>query len=380
MTTNKKPSILYVDDERSNLEAFTASYRRYYDIHTANSAKEAINILNNNKIELIITDQRMPEMTGVQFLEAVVPTHANSIRMILTGFTDVDAIIKAINNGLILRYITKPWDEMELKNIIDVGIQIYRQEQKNQNLLEELKTLTVKQEETIGVFQCFVPKTVIDAVMLENEDELLAKAEERVISILFVDMHAFTSLSEKLQSKALLDFLSAFFSMVIDIVTRHEGHVYKIMGDGLLIIFGAPVSTMYNQENAANAALEIVKNLPAFNEQHAQKMNFETNVGISITTGDALVGHNVSRHYISYSVLGDIIHRAFRIEELTRGMSNTILVDEPSYTFLKDEFKFETSDTLKLESNEKRIYKLVSTHEKSATPQAENNRSTDKTS
>src|SRR6185312_5301415 len=108
--SNKKFSVLYIDDESHNLTAFMAEFRRYYNVFTTTSAREAIGILQKNDIDVIITDQRMPEMTGVQFLEAVISEFPNPVRMILTGFSDIDAITKAINTGSVLRYITKPWD------------------------------------------------------------------------------------------------------------------------------------------------------------------------------------------------------------------------------------------------------------------------------
>ena len=126
-----KPHILYVDDEENNLVALKAAFRRYYQIHTAKSAREGIAILKQHPVELIVTDQRMPEMTGVQFLEAVIPDYPDAIRMVLTGFSDVEAIIKAINTGRVFRYITKPWDEQELKMTIDGALSLFREQQEN---------------------------------------------------------------------------------------------------------------------------------------------------------------------------------------------------------------------------------------------------------
>ena len=119
MNDKTKPAILYVDDEPANLESFVAGFRRHYTIYTSTSAIGAVEILKKHKVLLILTDQRMPEMTGVQFLEAIIPEYPNPVRMILTGFSDVEAITKAINSGSVLRYLTKPWDERELRIAID---------------------------------------------------------------------------------------------------------------------------------------------------------------------------------------------------------------------------------------------------------------------
>lgn len=122
-----KPHILYVDDEPDNLTVFKSTFRRDYKIHLANSAHEGVEILKENpQIEAIITDQRMPEVTGVEFLESILPNYPNPIRMILTGFSDVEDIIDAINKGQVARYITKPWDKEELKKTIDQAIEVNR--------------------------------------------------------------------------------------------------------------------------------------------------------------------------------------------------------------------------------------------------------------
>ena len=135
----EKPHVLYVDDEPDNLTVFKSTFRRFYKIHTANSALEGIEILKENpQIEVIITDQRMPETTGVEFLEKILPDHPKAARMILTGFSDVEAIIDSINKGQVYRYITKPWNKDELQNTIDNAIQKHRQNNQNSELSADI--------------------------------------------------------------------------------------------------------------------------------------------------------------------------------------------------------------------------------------------------
>lgn len=140
MTYKKSlPPILYVDDETDNLTVFNSAFRRYYEIHLASSGREGLEIMKKHKIQLIITDQRMPEMTGIQFLENVILDYPNCILMILTGFSDIEAIIQAINTGRVYRYITKPWNKEELKINIDKGLETYHLREQNRSLIESLK-------------------------------------------------------------------------------------------------------------------------------------------------------------------------------------------------------------------------------------------------
>ena len=113
-----KPNVLYVDDEEENLMVFKSAFRRNYNISIANSAMAARELLNENTFDVIISDQRMPGITGVEFLKGL-PDEPDNIRMILTGFSDMEAIIDAMNSGKIYKYITKPWQRMELQKVID---------------------------------------------------------------------------------------------------------------------------------------------------------------------------------------------------------------------------------------------------------------------
>jgi len=137
--TRSLPPILYVDDEQDNLTVFNSAFRRDYDVYLAKSGVEGLEILKKHQIQLIITDQRMPEMTGIQFLERIIPEYPDCIRMILTGFSDIEAIIQAINTGRVYRYITKPWSREELKINIDKALETYHLREQNRQLIEDLK-------------------------------------------------------------------------------------------------------------------------------------------------------------------------------------------------------------------------------------------------
>lgn len=129
--TDNKFNILYVDDEEFNLTSFKAIFRRDYNVFTATSGKLGLEILKQNEIHLIITDQRMPDMTGVEFLESVAEDYMFVRRIIITGFSDIEAIIRAINKGNIYRYITKPWDVNDLKITIQNALNAYKTDRAN---------------------------------------------------------------------------------------------------------------------------------------------------------------------------------------------------------------------------------------------------------
>jgi response regulator RpfG family c-di-GMP phosphodiesterase len=129
---------LYVDDEENNLLAFKASFRRYFNIFTAISAKDAKVILSEHEIQVLITDQRMPEVLGTELLEQAVIDYPDQIRILLTGFSDIDALKDAINKGQIYRYLEKPWNDEALKKTIQDAFQIYALKKKAQYHSEQL--------------------------------------------------------------------------------------------------------------------------------------------------------------------------------------------------------------------------------------------------
>src|SRR5262245_57722381 len=114
MPDKTKPPILIVDDEPEILFSLRGLLRLQFEVQTATSGEEALRILRERPVHVIMTDQRMPEMTGVELLRRAQGTCPEAIRMIFTGYSDIKAVIDAINKGQIFRYITKPWDPDEL--------------------------------------------------------------------------------------------------------------------------------------------------------------------------------------------------------------------------------------------------------------------------
>ncbi len=140
MEENQKIHVLYVDDEENNLIAFKASFRRDFTIFTAISALEAKEILAKNEIHILITDQRMPVTTGSELLAQAVKDYPDQIRILLTGFSDMEALKDAINLGQIYCYLQKPWNDEELKTTINKAFEIYRTKREKDELTGTLKT------------------------------------------------------------------------------------------------------------------------------------------------------------------------------------------------------------------------------------------------
>lgn len=122
----RKPKMLVVDDEPDNLDLLYRTFRRDFNVLRAESGIVALEVLaKEGEVAVIISDQRMPEMKGTEFLSKTVPQFPDTMRIILTGFTDVEDLVEAINSGQVYKYITKPWDPNELKAVVQRAVETY---------------------------------------------------------------------------------------------------------------------------------------------------------------------------------------------------------------------------------------------------------------
>ncbi|TCD01053.1 response regulator [Pedobacter psychroterrae] len=138
MNSDASVNVLYVDDEIHNLNSFKAGFRRLFNVFTAESAVEGRKILETEDIHVIVTDQRMPVTTGIEFLESIIPDFPEPIRILLTGYADINAVIDAINRGQVYKYIQKPWREDDLQINIEKAFEIYMLRKENRELTEKL--------------------------------------------------------------------------------------------------------------------------------------------------------------------------------------------------------------------------------------------------
>ncbi len=139
--------ILIVDDEAANLRLLERLFRREYQVVSATSGAEALELLQTHDVALIISDQRMPGMTGIEFLKRAAEMRPHTVRIILTGYTDVNSLVEAINSGVVYKYVTKPWDNEDLRQTALRAVEHYKTNRRqnelnvqNERLQAHLKT------------------------------------------------------------------------------------------------------------------------------------------------------------------------------------------------------------------------------------------------
>jgi len=143
-------SILIIDDEKEILKALERTLRSVAQIYTAPSGAAGLKILKKKDISLILCDQRMPEMTGINFFKKIHKEYPDVIRIILTAYTDIEDLIEAINKVGLYRYITKPWDNRELQLVIKRALERFDLQRHNRKLIKELKIANTGLEKKVA--------------------------------------------------------------------------------------------------------------------------------------------------------------------------------------------------------------------------------------
>jgi DNA-binding NtrC family response regulator len=166
MTTSKHP-ILVVDDEEEILFSLRGLLRQDFDLHTASSGAEALDIMRQRTIHVLMTDQRMPEMTGVELLEQSRSVCPEAVRIVFTGYADIKAVIDAVNQGQLFRYLTKPWDPDELIATLRHGCDEYDRLTARRVLLLDMRDYVKRCQKLPG-----------DAMLQATGTELLDRIEK----------------------------------------------------------------------------------------------------------------------------------------------------------------------------------------------------------
>jgi len=199
----------------------------------------------------------------------------------------------------------------------------------NARLYKETVLMAEQERGIRGVFQKFVPKEVIDKIIHGTTINRKIVDEFKTITLLNLDIRNFSKLTRKIGPIKSVALLNQFFSIMGGIVFKHHGIVDKYLGDGFLALFGAPVSTAMDAENAVSAALEMQYAIESLNEDYLKAiLDDPVNIGVSIFTGEVVVGNIGFEMKMDYTVIGDSVNNVFRLQDLTKTKPNVVLVSE----------------------------------------------------
>jgi class 3 adenylate cyclase/HAMP domain-containing protein len=187
--------------------------------------------------------------------------------------------------------------------------------------------LAQKQEQKIrNIFQKYVPRHVIDEIW-KNPDAMLV-GKNANLSVLFSDIRGFTTISEKLRPRELVENLNRYFNVMVDVITAKEGIIDKYEGDAIMAFFGAPVENENVGLQSVVAGLEMLEGLAEFNRKQKENGNPEFQIGIGINFGEVILGNMGTEKKMDYTVMGDNVNLASRLEGLTKQYRQALIISE----------------------------------------------------
>jgi len=220
----------------------------------------------------------------------------------------------------------------------------------------------IKKEEELRIrLSRYVEKSLVEK-LIDSESGVLIENKRREVTILFADIRSFTTLSEKLPTEDVVAMLNEFFEIMVEIVFRNNGVLDKFVGDQLMAVFGLIATKNSAPVDAVAAAIEMQDAVKDLMQQHARQNQAVFEIGIGINTGSAIVGNVGSRNRMDYTVIGDCVNVAARLEEMAKG--GEIITGAETYRWVKDRFRFDQKGQVRLKNKSEPVafYQVAGRH------------------
>ena len=198
----------------------------------------------------------------------------------------------------------------------------------NVRLYGETVAMAEHERDIRHMFQKFVPKEIVDKIVHEGESSTSRVEEMKTLTLINIDLRGFSKLAVNIGPQKTILVLNHFFSVMGGIIFKHHGIVDKYLGDGFLALFGAPVSSTMDADNAISAALKMQRALPKVNKYLEDQVDASVHIGISIHTGEVVVGNIGFEMKMDYTVIGDPVNTVFRLQDMTKPYIDGILISE----------------------------------------------------
>ncbi len=205
----------------------------------------------------------------------------------------------------------------------------------NNRLYIEMTRLVEKERLIRTIFQKYVPKEIVNSILEKDEHEQMTIGERKMITVFNIDIRGYSEMSKVSATEEVVEVLNYFFMKMGSIILRNKGMVDKYLGDGFLAIFGAPVATKNPALDAVLAAIEMTQTIKEVSRKSIERCGIPLRIGISLNTGEAIVGNIGFDRKMEYTAIGDVVNETFRLQELTREKSDLILIGESTYQRVK---------------------------------------------
>lgn len=320
----KKFKLLLVDDEADILDSLKRTFRLTYQVFTANSGIEGIELLKAERFDLIMCDQKMPNITGDKVLKFALETQPDAVRILLTGYSDMESLVRSVNEASIYKYLTKPWEPEDLKMTVARALEHQRE------VFSHHKTNQVLQQ-TVQAYERFVPKQFLQLLNIDSIINIkLGNQTERTMTILFSDIRNFTLLSESMSPRENFNFINSYLSWVEPVIEQHQGFIDKYIGDAIMALF--PDSP----DDALRSAIAMLKQLLTYNQYRNNSGYRPVKIGLGLNTGMVMLGTIGGEKRMDGTVISDAVNLASRLEGMTKTYETPLLISEHTLYGLGD--------------------------------------------
>jgi class 3 adenylate cyclase len=324
-----KAHILVVDDVPANVELLEALLiTDGYDVTTAADGHEALDFVAEDEPDLVLLDVMMPGMNGFEVCEQLKAGETTRFIpiVLITALDGIEDKLRGIAAGAD-DFLTKPFNRQELKARVRSLLRIRRLH----NEVEQKRRVLSR------LLNRYVSEEIVNTILENPEERMQLGGEKREIAILFADIRGFTSFSENTSAEKVVEVLNECFHDITELVFKHRGTFDKYLGDSVLAFYGAPISYGDDLERCLHTALDMQKSFKRIRESWTDPQLKTLGLGIGINYGEVIVGNVGSERLMDYTVIGDKVNTAQRLEQSAQG--DQILISETVYNLMADRIK-----------------------------------------
>ncbi len=317
-TRSDSARLLVVDDNKVNRLLLTRSLEMQgHRVASAENGRVALEMLRREPFDLMLLDMEMPEMDGFEVLGRLAkdPQLRGLPVIVTSSLESVETVVRCIELGA-EDYLNKPVNPVLLKARIDASLEKKRLRDQLQEMVRRFATPEVAQD------------------LQESGFSLGGK---RVVgSVMFSDIRDSTSLAESQPPEDTIDLLNTYYTLMFDAISGHGGIVTMMAGDGLMAVFGAPMTLPDHGESAVRAALEMIELVELFNLERDGLAKPRIRIGIGIASGEMVAGYAGTNKRATYTCIGNVVNLAERLEAHTKVAQRAILIDAATRSALSE--------------------------------------------
>jgi adenylate cyclase len=327
--SDNRPTLLLVDDVPGNLKTLSAILSPDYKLFIATNGPDALRLANSQSIDLIMLDIIMPQMDGFEVCRQLKDKQKTKDIPVIFVTAQRDERDEATGFELgAVDYITKPVAPLIVQARVHTQIQL---SQLNQRLEKSNRFIR-------KTFGRYMSDEVVEKI-LDTPEGLTLGGERKLVTVLMTDLRGFAAMGERMMPEEVISMLNSYLATMTEIILKYKGTIIEFLGDGILVVFGVPISRHDDTQRAVACALEMQLAIPLVNDKNREMGFPEVSMGCGIHSGNVVAGNIGSNLRSKYGVVGNAINLAARIESFTVG--GQVLISEPTRLGCKPQLRID---------------------------------------